>query len=280
VGCFAVTDEDDTSGMSKDDIRRWVARGREMGATGLWIGGGEPTLRAELYGLVKTARAVGYSHVKLQTNGLRLAHAAFVEKLAEAGLTEVSFNVKCVDATVHDALSRYEGSFVGLAAAVAHVRSAGIECEADVLIYRENLDQLAATVTHCAEIGVAHVRLWYLSLFGGAEEAARASLVSLTEAAPHAAEAIRAAKRAGIGVESLHIPACVLPLDVRDATLYAPDLGLFIADAGGQGFMLEQSPIEGGYYADTCGDCGRRSRCLGLRHDYVEVHGDGEVVAL
>ena len=54
VGCRACVGGDDA--MSRHDMARWIAWGRRQGILGLWIGGGEPTLRDELPALVQSAR--------------------------------------------------------------------------------------------------------------------------------------------------------------------------------------------------------------------------------
>jgi len=52
--------------------------------------GGEPTVRDDLPELVERAREMGFSHIEVNTNGLRLAEEdGYAERLAEAGVTAV-----------------------------------------------------------------------------------------------------------------------------------------------------------------------------------------------
>src|SRR5262245_32775764 len=55
--------------------------GRARGYDAVSFTGGEPTIRADLLGLVKAARARGYGDIKVQSNGLIYAHASNVDKL-------------------------------------------------------------------------------------------------------------------------------------------------------------------------------------------------------
>jgi uncharacterized radical SAM superfamily Fe-S cluster-containing enzyme len=48
--------------------------------------GGEPTLHPDFFRLLKTANEMGFSHVQIATNGLRIAEPEFARKAAEAGL--------------------------------------------------------------------------------------------------------------------------------------------------------------------------------------------------
>jgi uncharacterized radical SAM superfamily Fe-S cluster-containing enzyme len=52
--------------------------------------GGEPTVREDLPELVETATEMGFEHVQINTNGLRLAHEeGYAGELADAGVTAI-----------------------------------------------------------------------------------------------------------------------------------------------------------------------------------------------
>ncbi len=56
----------------------------------LQFSGGEPTIRKDLFELVKKAKEVGFHHVEVNTNGLRLAQDVdFAKGLVEAGLSTI-----------------------------------------------------------------------------------------------------------------------------------------------------------------------------------------------
>jgi uncharacterized radical SAM superfamily Fe-S cluster-containing enzyme len=56
----------------------------------LQFSGGEPTIRKDLFELIKKAKEVGFHHVEVNTNGLRLANDVnFAKGLVEAGLSTI-----------------------------------------------------------------------------------------------------------------------------------------------------------------------------------------------
>ncbi|WP_435064621.1 radical SAM protein [Halobaculum sp. EA56] len=60
--------------------------------------GGEPTVRDDLPELVGAARGMGFEHVQVNTNGLRLANeAGYAERLADAGVTAIYLQFDDVD---------------------------------------------------------------------------------------------------------------------------------------------------------------------------------------
>lgn len=61
-----------------------------MPATALQFSGGEPTIREDLPELVKMARNLGFRHVEVNTNGIRLAQSVdYCKTLDEAGVSTV-----------------------------------------------------------------------------------------------------------------------------------------------------------------------------------------------
>jgi len=63
---------------------------RPMGSKALQITGGEPTIRDDLLDIIKIAKEVGYSHVQVNTNGLKLADSVeFCKQLKDAKVNTV-----------------------------------------------------------------------------------------------------------------------------------------------------------------------------------------------
>lgn len=59
-------------------------------ATALQFSGGEPTLREDLFDLIRMAKEVGFRHVEVNTNGIRLAQSVeYCRGLHEAGMSTV-----------------------------------------------------------------------------------------------------------------------------------------------------------------------------------------------
>lgn len=55
-------------------------------ATAIQFTGGEPTLHPDFVRIVATAREMGFSHIQIATNGLKIAEPEFAARAAEAGL--------------------------------------------------------------------------------------------------------------------------------------------------------------------------------------------------
>jgi uncharacterized radical SAM superfamily Fe-S cluster-containing enzyme len=59
-------------------------------ATALQFSGGEPTIRNELFDFIKMAKEIGFKHVEVNTNGVRIANdPEYAKKLKEAGVSTI-----------------------------------------------------------------------------------------------------------------------------------------------------------------------------------------------
>ncbi len=275
-GCFSV--DDAGPAMSTAEALDTLREGRRDGAEWLWLGGGEPTLRRDLFALGGGARELGYSRIKLQTNGMLLAYPAFARRAFEAGVSEVAFALKGATAETHDRLTRTPGAFDLLLQGIAEWQRLGRPMEGDILLYRSNLAELPEMVRAFQARGLLRFNLWLFSTTDSADPALASEVPRVTDAVAQL-ERARALDLAGGTrnfLTSLHTPPCTVPKSCADALFFPAELDLVVANPGGHRFRLETSPIEGGHYTERCASCVMRPRCNGLRLDYVRLHGDAE----
>jgi organic radical activating enzyme len=276
IGCFSVLDDGGPS-MSSSEVARALSAARQRGATCLWLGGGEPTLRKDLIATVRRARELGYERVKLQTNGMLLAYPDFTDRLVQAGITEVNFAIKGARAETHDRLTRTPGCHELMLEGMAQARRHDLPLEGDILVYQSNMAELPQMVQRYTEQGLRRFNVW---LFSAADQGDR----DLSQQVPRIADVMPFLTRAmdlGLGsapdfISSLHTPPCTIPQSHRRAAFHAADLELWVQNPGGYGFFLEQSPIEGGHFLERCAGCRLRSGCGGIREDYLAIFGDAE----
>jgi len=266
--------------MAKEQLSRELALGRRRGATGVWFGGGEPTLHPGLVSAAAEARSLGYQRIRVQTNGMRLSYPDYTGALADAGVTEIALSVMGAPAEVHDAITRTQRSFELMLAGAANARQAGMRLEADVLMSTRSLGHLDQVVITCADAGVESFTFWLTSLHGLDRDQLAEWAPSLSQAVPAMTRAIDLARERGARATSLHTPPCVLPAEYRDAYVHAGTWRLLVVVPGGEPFMAETSPMEGGTYVEGCTRCDLRAECLGARQDYIDSFGSAELVPI
>lgn len=81
-------------------LRRYRAE-RPVPTTAVQFSGGEPTLHPEFLAILAGARSLGFSHIQVASNGLKLADADFTARAAEAGLHTVYLQFDGLDDRVY-----------------------------------------------------------------------------------------------------------------------------------------------------------------------------------
>ncbi|NIR86526.1 radical SAM protein [Candidatus Bathyarchaeota archaeon] len=115
---------------SKEEIRGMleILRSNDpVPATALQFSGGEPTVREDLYELIRMAKELGFRHVEVNTNGLRLAKSVdYCRGLKEAGMSTVYLQFDGVTPEVYK-FTRGRDLMDTKVKAIENLREAGID---------------------------------------------------------------------------------------------------------------------------------------------------------
>lgn len=114
---------------------------------GVILTGGEPTLHPELPRIARYASDVGL-HVRMITNGSRLANPEFAREMAEAGLKLVHISVYSVRPEVEARLRGVADTLESAFAAAANAHRFGIEVNVNCVINKLNADHLDETIAY------------------------------------------------------------------------------------------------------------------------------------
>ncbi len=117
------------------------------GYFGVILTGGEPTLHPELPAIARYARDAGL-HVRLITNGSRLADPTFAVELADAGVQLAHVSIYSVVPAIEARLRGAEGTLGAAFAALDSAHRAGIEVNVNCVINQLNADHLDRNVAY------------------------------------------------------------------------------------------------------------------------------------
>jgi hypothetical protein len=119
----------------------------DRGYFGVILTGGEPTLHPELPKIAEYASERGL-HVRMITNGSRLADPQFARDMANAGLKLVHVSVYSNRPEVEAALRGTEGTLDSAYAAVDNALETGIDVNINCVINKLNADHLHEGIAH------------------------------------------------------------------------------------------------------------------------------------
>ena len=130
-----------------------VLRGfRPFPCTAIQFTGGEPTIHPDFLRIVRAAGDMGFSHIQIATNGLRLADEAFAAAAAKAGLHTLYLQFDGVGDDAHRHTRSYPGLWEKKLATIENCRRTGMKvCLVPTILKGVNDDQVGAIFRFAVE---------------------------------------------------------------------------------------------------------------------------------
>ncbi len=230
----------------------------------LVFSGGEVTLAKNLREYAAAARAVpSIEHVRIQTNGVRLANRDYLRSLIDAGIDEYFVSIHAPDAALSDELTQRPGSFEAIVAGMANVVAEGATLVTNTAVVSKNYERLAEIVDLVSPLEPESMEFWNYWPRSD-EDCARDQAPQVGAVQPHLLSALERAEAAGVPPLVRWFPRCLLGSFARYADDYQPRV--LIPD-----WFWDRKPHYGCLYEGLCKDAG--DPCSGLSHAYVRRYG-------
>jgi cyclic pyranopterin phosphate synthase len=225
--------------------------------------GGEVTLERSLPRFAAHARASGaFRHVRLQTNGRKLADAAFTRELVEAGIDEFFVSLHGDTAALHDRITQRPGSFDELIRGFENLAAHPVRRITNTVVHRTNIGAYEGIVAVAHAHGVSEMEFWnYLPMEDHDDE--RNLIAPLGEAMPALRRALERCAALGIRSVTKYVPRCLL--GPHGATLDNSQPDTIIVES-----FWDEFPRFACLYEALCE---HSDECLGLAHDYARKFG-------
>lgn len=159
--CYYVDDLNNnrTTNWTTAEVKRRLLFGRRMGKIAVDFSGGEPTIRQDIFELIRYARKLGYTTINLITNGLRASNKEFCQQLVEAGLNDVLFSIHSPQEREHDYLTSVKGSFKKVIQSLENMKALGMNSRVNYVVSNVNYQSLARMFGLLLPYSVAAVNL-------------------------------------------------------------------------------------------------------------------------
>ena len=240
------------------------AHGVEM----ILFSGGEPTLRADLPVLAKAATALGLKW-GLITNGRRLAHPQYRQKLLDLGLSYVHMSLHGFEASTHDEIVQC-ASHADALTAIAGLAGHEIELHINTVITRSNISQLQSISQLLAPFAPLTHKICLAEPKGRFDTYDSRLLVPPEQAALAATKAVHAAPT-GVTVTVEGFPLCQIPSAHEAVANLRSHNILYMSE----GFESKLFPTDHGdrEFPAPCDGCALRDSCPGVYPGYVKRFG-------
>lgn len=251
------------------------------GAEGVWLAGGEITLRPDLPDLIRAvrqaARAAGIPRLGIQTNGRVLAAPLAAAGLKAAGLTDVAISLHGPE-PLHDFLTQERDSFRHALLGARRCQQAGLRLQIHTVLTRSLLPSLPDLVRISRALRPHLHRFYVARMRGSAQNNWEMLIPRFGLLQEPLLEALRALMADGIAAETAGVPLCLLEglraaaadrADAPDGLQHAPRL-----------LPLGAEPQAATAHGPPCRSCALRAACSGPEVAYTDEYGWDELLSV
>jgi MoaA/NifB/PqqE/SkfB family radical SAM enzyme len=254
--------------------------GLRSGARQLVLTGGEPTLNANLFAVIRKARQLGYESVQIQSNGRSFYYSQVCEAAIRAGATEFSPSIHGATAETHDRLTGASGSFEQTLRGIENLVSLGQTVITNTVVTRANYAELPSLARLLVALGVRQFQLAYVHIVGSAANNADWLVARKSEIMSSVLMALDVGRAAGVTCMTEAIPYCLMPgYEDHIAERIIPESMIFDDDRTIDNYG-EYRRQEGKAKRPECSACRYFSRCEGPWREYPERFGWQEFVPI
>jgi His-Xaa-Ser system radical SAM maturase HxsC len=226
------------------------------------ITGGEPTIRPDLFHLLKFIKnAMPNSKIFLLTNGRMFYYPQFTRKFIDTGCDSVAIPLHAENAKLHDKITRTPGSFKQTVQGIKNLLKykGKVDVEIRIVIHKLNYRHFPAIASYIAKEfkGIRRVVPFPIDIIGNANANRNKLIVRMIDIKPFLERGLGILERDGIEFSIFHIPFCII--DKK----YWKNIA---------GRTVEERRIT----FQPCNGCVMRQKCPGIWKTYALRVGTGE----
>ena len=176
--------------LTTGEIKKRLTGLKKAGCEHVNFSGGEFTIRKDALEIIAFAKKLGFKVIEIITNGRMLSYLAIARKFVENGANSIIYSIYGDDASLHDSLTKSEGSFEQITKAIENTKKLGMPFFANVLIVKQNYKRLPKIAEFLAKAGCASCSFIYVNPIGAAYDKFDEIVPLISEAAPYIKKAI------------------------------------------------------------------------------------------
>lgn len=212
--CYYINDvraRNKNKDLSTEECKRLIQYHYRCGMKVLEFTGGEPTIRKDLFELVRYAQEVGFSNISIITNGIHLANMGYARELVQSGISDFLFSLHGSSAKTHDFITCVPGSYRLLLKAVENLLGMGVRVRFNSVVTGTSLHDIYARAKLFRSLGVKIINFIMFNPIEQASCAEEINFFRYSEAVPYIKQVI---DEMGESFEKLtirYLPFCFMP---------------------------------------------------------------------
>lgn len=269
--------------MTTQQIKRELREARKRGSSFVDLLGGEPTIRRDIFSLVRYAKRLGFRTISLTTNGKMFYYREFAERILDAGLNSAVFSMHGHTPELHDHLTRSKDSYRYAAQGLRNLKELSkIYICTNTVIVKDNYRFLPQIADNNARLGADGMEFMLIHPRGNALRHFDEVVPTLTEIMDYLKPTVQAGLKHGINHTMIrYVPMCYMLFDLRHLSEFDAR-GRMKEHHAGPEFMdldVEKNRARHGRVkGPQCMACKYFNICEGIFKEYADKRGFKELV--
>jgi MoaA/NifB/PqqE/SkfB family radical SAM enzyme len=256
------------------EIKQSLSQANKTGIEGVVFTGGEPTLHQDIIEAIKYAKALGFKHIQLQTNGRMLAYENFCQELIAAGVNEFSPALHSSKPEIHDELTSSPGAWQQVVAGIKNLKSLNQFVLTNTVITSKNYQDLPGLAQLFIDLDVDQFQFAFVHILGTAKKNKDWLVPRKSEIMPYVKKGLRIGNKAGKIVMTEAIPYCLMKNGFENyvAEKIIPETKVVDAEGVIESYK-DYRWNKGKVKRKACKKCKYFRICEGPWKEYPEIYG-------
>jgi MoaA/NifB/PqqE/SkfB family radical SAM enzyme len=257
---------------STEQIKKDILKAKQIGVNVLGFGGGEPTMRKDIFELAEFAKKQGFDTIRIQTNGMMLGYRWFAEKIVHSGANYFKISIHGHTPELHDSLTQVKGSFDKAIQGIKNLKKLNQSVEVNIVINKKNYKFLPQIVNFFIGLGITKFCLIYLTVVGNARSNPREIVPKISAVLPYVNESLDIINNLNLDKGlCFNIPICLMQ-GYEQQLIEMGDFNTLIANPE----RIEDIDAErklGKKKSSSCKNCVYDNICFGVWENYTDIFG-------
>jgi len=256
-----------------DGILSFIRTNAGAGYSVVNLHGGEPTIHPKFFDLLQSIHDTGFPEVHVQTNGIKLADIAFVQRARSLGVTWFVVSLHASRGNIQDALTDTVDGWRRTITGIRNAVASGVAVRTNTVITKQNFMTLEDLTRLACDLGVSHLNYSNIHAVGSALLSFSKIVPMFDDVREPLGVAIEYAHSRGRTVTVEGFPYCTLPkwlnLQLNEESREIRMLMRGRVIESYDGFMNDSMRA----FGRPCEACAMRERCGGVYREYSAYRG-------
>jgi len=249
------------------DIKKEISRAIKEDPYELNFTGGEPTIRKDIFELVKYAKSK-IDKIRVTTNGRMFYYKDFTKKIVKCGLTGAIFSIHGDKPEIHDYLSSVNGAFEQAIKGIENLSEYSSDISINTVITTKNYKSLPNMVNFLInKFNIGSFCFIYPEI-DGTILFHKELIVEYEKVSPIIEKLIDITKKNNIPAWVMNIPACFLTPKIRNLAFMKLRTKMYWPDMDTD---LDSKKAEDRIKMKDCEKCKFYNICKGIPKKYIKI---------